>query len=92
MDDDVFLNPSRLLAATKQWDKMGAQYVGCMKHGYPWKLPGSRWFEPSQLLVGYTYCLHAYGSVYAIAGPVARCVAAHTRLLALQIPVDRAGS
>lgn len=76
MDDDVYLNPLRLLAASRQWDRMnngaGVQYVGCMKHGYPWRQPGTRWYEPQHLLVGYTYWLHAYGSLYAIAGPVAR--------------------
>jgi hypothetical protein len=96
MDDDVFLNPSRLLAAAKQWDKMGAQYVGCMKHGYPWKLPGSRWYEPSHLLVRYTYWLHAYGSVYAIAGLVARWVVlphSHIRIgmIWCAILLDRSG-
>lgn len=73
LDDDVYLNPMRLLAASRQWDSMHAQYVGCMKHGLPFKQPHHRWYEPAHLLVGYTYWLHAYGSIYAIAGPVARC-------------------
>jgi hypothetical protein len=34
-DDDVFLNLSRLIAASGQWDKMGAQYVGCMVRVQP---------------------------------------------------------
>lgn len=40
MDDDVYLNTARLLDAARQWDKMGAQYVGCMKHGVVWRQPG----------------------------------------------------
>jgi hypothetical protein len=74
LDDDVYLNPSRLLAASAQWDRMGAQYVGCMKHGYPLKSPGTKWYEPAHLLVGPNYWLHTYGSIYAISGPVARSV------------------
>jgi hypothetical protein len=40
MDDDVYLNTARLLHAARQWDVMGAQYVGCMKHGVVWRQPG----------------------------------------------------
>lgn len=40
MDDDVYLNTARLLDAARQWDVMGAQYVGCMKHGVVWRQPG----------------------------------------------------
>lgn len=71
-DDDVYLNPSRLLAASGQWDRMGAEYVGCMKHGFPFRQPTHKWYEPANLLIGYTYWLHAYGSIYAISGRVAR--------------------
>jgi hypothetical protein len=72
LDDDVYLNPSRLLAASAQWGRMGAQYLGCMKHGYPLRTPGTKWYEPAHLLVGANYWLHTYGSIYAISGPVAR--------------------
>ncbi|WIA20768.1 hypothetical protein OEZ85_005132 [Tetradesmus obliquus] len=41
MDDDVYLNTARLLDAARQWDVMGAQYVGCMKHGVVWRQPGA---------------------------------------------------
>ena len=37
LEDDVYLSPSRLLAATSQWSAAGAQYVGCMNHGLPIK-------------------------------------------------------
>lgn len=40
MDDDVYLNIPRLLDTARQWDKMGAQYVGCMKHGLVGTDPG----------------------------------------------------
>ncbi len=39
MDDDVYLNPTRLLAAVAQWERMDAQYVGCMKHGVVFDQP-----------------------------------------------------
>lgn len=35
LDDDVYLAPPRLLAATTQWNDIGAEYVGCMNHGLP---------------------------------------------------------
>lgn len=33
VDDDVYLNPGRLMLALEQWQVMGVDYVGCMKHG-----------------------------------------------------------
>jgi hypothetical protein len=51
-----------------------AGYVGCMKHGSTWTRPGTRWYEPQHLLVGPTYYLHAYGSIYALSGQVVRDV------------------
>jgi hypothetical protein len=35
IDDDVYLSPTRLLAATSQWNDISAEYVGCMNHGLP---------------------------------------------------------
>ena len=45
-----------------------ADYIGCMKHGSVWTTPGSRWYEPSFLLIGATYYMHAYGSIYVMSG------------------------
>lgn len=74
VDDDMYLLVERLLLAAKQWDKMGAGYIGCMKHGYVWKEEGERWYEPQHLLVGNEYFLHAYGSLYATSGEVVKNV------------------
>jgi hypothetical protein len=52
VDDDVYLMPSRLLLAQEQWGRMGAGYIGCMKHGAVWTRSGTRWFEPDSLLLG----------------------------------------
>lgn len=52
MDDDVYLNPSRLLLAMRQWNSMHADYVGCMKHGVVISQSSSKWFEPNHLLLG----------------------------------------
>ncbi|KAI8471825.1 MAG: galactosyltransferase-domain-containing protein [Monoraphidium minutum] len=68
MDDDVYLNMERLTLAMRQWDRIGAGYVGCLKHGGVWTEPGTRWYEPRHLLLGPTYYLHAYGSIYAVKG------------------------
>ena len=66
VDDDVYYMIERTLLAMKQWDKMGATYVGCMKHGHVWTTEDSRWYEPQHLLFGSDYYLHAYGSIYAM--------------------------
>lgn len=66
VDDDVYLMVERILLAAKQWAKMGAGYIGCMKHGYVWKEEDTRWFEPKHLLLGNEYYLHAYGSIYVM--------------------------
>jgi len=66
VDDDVYYMVERTLLAMKQWDKMGATYIGCMKHGHVWKTEDSRWYEPQHLLFGDDYYLHAYGSIYAM--------------------------
>ncbi len=62
-----------------------AGYVGCMKHGVTWTQPGTRWFEPAHLLIGATYYLHAYGSIYALSGRVVQEVVVanfgHLRML-----------
>jgi len=36
-----YLNVERPLAAAQQWQRIGAQYVGCMKHGAVWRAPGA---------------------------------------------------
>ncbi|KAL6754243.1 galactosyltransferase-domain-containing protein [Haematococcus lacustris] len=86
VDDDVWLSPARLRAASLQWSRMAAGYVGCMKHGVVWTEQQSRWGEPQHLLLGPRYFIHAYGSAYAVAGQVVREVlgpaAASLRLLA----------
>jgi hypothetical protein len=74
VDDDVYLAPERVAAASRQWSSLGAGYVGCMRHGGPMRRPSSRWHEPAHALVGNNYWLHAAGSIYAVSGPVARCV------------------
>ncbi|KXZ43951.1 hypothetical protein GPECTOR_77g5 [Gonium pectorale] len=74
MDDDVFLIPQRLPPAAAQWERMGAGYIGCMKHGYVFKEPGARWYEPQHLLLGPAYYLHAYGSAYVLSSEVVRRV------------------
>lgn len=66
VDDDVYYMIERTLLAMDQWDKMGATYVGCMKHGHVWATENSRWHEPQHLLFGGDYFLHAYGSIYAM--------------------------
>eukprot|EP00210_Caulerpa_lentillifera_P004025 g3840.t1 len=66
VDDDVYYMFERTLLAMEQWDKMGATYVGCMKHGHVWSTENSRWYEPKHLLLGGDYFLHAYGSIYAV--------------------------
>lgn len=58
MDDDVYLNTARLLDAARQWDVMGAQYVGCMKHGVVWRQPGAL---PVEAVSG-TNCRSSNGS------------------------------
>jgi len=70
VDDDIYLMPDRLLAAAKQWKRMGAGYIGCMKHGDVWKYEGTRWFEPQHILLGSDYFLHAYGSLYVMSREV----------------------
>jgi hypothetical protein len=70
LDDDVYLMPQRLPLVAQQWGRMGAGYVGCMKHGDVWKKPGTRWYEPRNLLIGKAYYLHAYGSIYVLSGDV----------------------
>eukprot|EP01025_Chloroclados_australasicus_P015974 TRINITY_DN1779_c0_g3_i1.p1 TRINITY_DN1779_c0_g3~~TRINITY_DN1779_c0_g3_i1.p1 ORF type:complete len:500 (-),score=47.29 TRINITY_DN1779_c0_g3_i1:810-2114(-) len=74
IDDDVYLKFDRLEAGMKQWEKMGADYIGCMKHGQVWKTPGTRWYEPAHLMLASDYYLHAYGSFYIISGDVAHDV------------------
>eukprot|EP00892_Ulva_mutabilis_P001051 jgi/Ulvmu1/10947/UM007_0126.1 len=69
-DDDVYLSPLRLTAAAAQWDRMGAEYVGCMKQGVVLAQPDHRWFEPAAQLLGPKYCMHALGAVYVVAGHV----------------------
>ncbi len=32
-----------------------------MKHGYVFKEPRARWYEPQHLLLGSSYYMHAYG-------------------------------
>jgi Galactosyltransferase len=61
MDDDVFLLPSRLMAAAKQWSAIGAGYIGCMKKGPVYSDPKYRWHEPHHHLVGAEYFMHAFG-------------------------------
>ncbi|KIZ05988.1 hypothetical protein MNEG_1961 [Monoraphidium neglectum] len=68
VDDDVYLSVERLLLAMKQWDRMEAGYVGCLKNGAVWTEPGTRWYEPQHLLLGSNYYLHSYGSIYALRG------------------------
>lgn len=70
MDDDVYLNPHRLRLAIKQWSRMNADYIGCMKHGLVHGDPTSKWFEPAMILVGREYHMNAYGSIYVISGRV----------------------
>ena len=70
MDDDVYLSPRRLLLAMKQWGRMAAEYIGCMKHGHVHHDPANKWFEPEHVLLGQEYHLNAYGSIYIIAGHV----------------------
>eukprot|EP01026_Neomeris_dumetosa_P069082 TRINITY_DN680_c5_g1_i1.p1 TRINITY_DN680_c5_g1~~TRINITY_DN680_c5_g1_i1.p1 ORF type:complete len:331 (-),score=45.76 TRINITY_DN680_c5_g1_i1:561-1553(-) len=70
MDDDVYLKFDRLGAGMKQWEKMGAEYIGCMKHGQVFK--SGKWFEPNHLMLASEYYLHAYGSIYVISGKIAR--------------------
>ncbi|GMH38302.1 hypothetical protein BSKO_06186 [Bryopsis sp. KO-2023] len=67
VDDDVYLMVERVLLAAKQWAKMGAGYIGCMKHGPVLQNEGNRWYEPQHLLIGKEYYLHAYGSIYVLA-------------------------
>eukprot|EP01023_Acetabularia_acetabulum_P018383 TRINITY_DN19287_c0_g1_i3.p1 TRINITY_DN19287_c0_g1~~TRINITY_DN19287_c0_g1_i3.p1 ORF type:complete len:269 (+),score=34.41 TRINITY_DN19287_c0_g1_i3:114-920(+) len=74
MDDDVYLKLDRLEFGIRQWEQMGADYIGCMKHGQVWKTPGTRWFEPMHLYLANDYHLHAYGSIYVIRGSIARDV------------------
>lgn len=69
-DDDVYLSPLRLTAAAAQWDRMGAEYVGCMKNGAVLGQPDHRWFEPAAQLIGSNYYMHALGAVYVVAGRV----------------------
>lgn len=69
-DDDVYLSPLRLPAAAAQWDRMGAEYVGCMKQGVVQNQPDHRWFEPAAVLLGTKYYMHGMGGVYVVAGNV----------------------
>ncbi|GLC41799.1 hypothetical protein PLESTM_001240900 [Pleodorina starrii] len=73
-DDDVYLIPHRLPAAAEQWERIGAGYIGCMKHGKVYSEEGTRWYEPLHLLLGPTYYLHAYGSAYVLSAEAARRV------------------
>lgn len=43
VDDDVYLNPSRLLRAAPQWSSMQADYVGCMKSNDVISNPSNKW-------------------------------------------------
>jgi hypothetical protein len=33
LDDDVYLQGTRLLLAIEQWEAMNVDYIGCMQHG-----------------------------------------------------------
>lgn len=70
MDDDVYMAPARLPLAMEQWQYMGVEYIGCMKHGDVHLAPDSKWYEPAWRIVGFRNHLHAYGSIYALSGRV----------------------
>lgn len=71
LDDDVYLIPPRLAAATSQWDAMGAEYIGCMKHGDVHTDVDHKWFEPTWKLLPRRAHMNAYGSIYAVSGDIA---------------------
>lgn len=71
LDDDVYLIPPRLAAVASQWDEIGAQYVGCMKHGDVHTESDHKWFEPTWKLLPMRAHLNAYGSIYGLSGDVA---------------------
>lgn len=71
-DDDVYMRPERLPFAVKQWDEVGAGYIGCMKTGEILKSPKFRWWEPQwELLGGVQYFAHCWGSAYVLSHTVA---------------------
>lgn len=70
----MYLLVDRLILASNQWARMGAGYIGCMKHGYVWKEENAQWYEPQHLLMGSQYFLHAYGSLYVTSAAVAKKV------------------
>ncbi|GLC41801.1 hypothetical protein PLESTB_001700800 [Pleodorina starrii] len=73
-DDDVYLIPHRLPAAAEQWERIGAGYIGCMKHGRVIREESDRWYEPHHLLLGPSYTMYAYGSAYVLSAEAVRNV------------------
>lgn len=68
LDDDVYVKPPRLEVAASQWEKIGAEYVGCMKHGKVHTESSHRWYEPAWRLLPQDAHMNAYGSLYALSG------------------------
>lgn len=69
VDDDVYLSPVRVLPVLRQWDRIGADHVGCFRHG---SVPAAG--EPAGFLLGSRYPLHPYSALFAVRGPVVRDV------------------
>lgn len=90
-DDDVYLSPLRLTAAAAQWDRMGAEYVGCMKQGAVLSQPDHIWFEPVAPLLGSKYYLHALGAVFVVAGHVVSDALAPNAHLLRRLSFEGAG-
>lgn len=72
VDDDLYVNPSRLQRALPQWDELGADYVGCLKRGTVLTDWRSKWFEPLAPFIGDEYFMHSHGSIYAVSGAAVR--------------------
>eukprot|EP00803_Ostreobium_quekettii_P009142 evm.model.scf_297.1 EVM.evm.TU.scf_297.1 scf_297:55686-61562(-) len=74
VDDDMYLKVDRLLLASKQWDRMGAGYIGCMQNGVISDHLSSPWLEHQHLLIHREYFLHAQSKLYVLSGETADSV------------------
>ena len=71
MDDDVYVNPGRLLLAAQQWTERQAGYIGCM-HGANkiYGDPRHAYYEPQRQVLGQRYTMYVNGPFVAVKGSI----------------------
>ena len=71
MEDDVYVNPGRLLLAAQQWTQRQAGYVGCMHSAHHvLRDPSVVDFEPQGQVLGHYYTMYVNGAFVAVNGSV----------------------